>query len=216
MTRLAVIVPTTGQRRSLSATLDSLVPQLEHGDRCMVICDDLSRYDFCSEAVGFAREAGADGVMWRCYPNREQPGFYGHASRNIALNILEDLEDGPDWVWSLDDDDVATFGAVDMIRSAIASGEAQWYVFRMRGGAGSHFPGVVVPTLGPRLLRGNVGTPMMVFPVCSSRFGSAEMENMPAGYFGDYQQAQGLLLELGEPQWQPEIVAEIRPVEAGA
>lgn len=212
MTALSVIIPTIG-RRSLSDTLESLAPQMQENDRVMVVVDDLARYDFCSEAVNFAREASDPGVAWRCLPNHGQGGHYGHPARNAALDLLCELEERPEWCWSIDDDDIATFGAVDMIRSAIDSREGAWYVFKMRGGVGSHFPNVTVPALGPQLLRGNVGTPMLVWPLGRSRFGvNGEWDGMPAGYFGDFEMSHWLLLEFGEPAWREETVAEIRPV----
>jgi hypothetical protein len=118
----------------------------------------------------------------------------------------------------LDDDDVATFGALDMIRSACGSGAAPWYVFRMRGGDGSHFPGLVVPTMGDVILQGNVGTPMIVFPSrCESRFGvNATDGEHGSGYFGDYLMAASLQLELGDPGWRSEVVCEVRPAEVEA
>ena len=217
MSRLAVIIPTVG-RNSLDGALDSLVTQMEDGDRVMVVVDDMRRYDYCSESVADARERGADGVTWRCYPNQNDTllGSYGHAARNLMLDLLEELDERPDWVWSLDDDDAATFGAVDIIRAQIVTGDASWYVFRMRGGVNSHFPGVTVPTMGEKILVGNVGTPMMVFPVGRSRFGTQELKghgvaDMPPGYYGDWEMAMALKSEMGEPKWIPSVVCEVRP-----
>jgi hypothetical protein len=222
MTSLAVIIPTVG-RRSLANTLESVASQLQDGDRGFVVSDHWARYDFCCEAVEFAREASADGVTWRCWINRGQRGLFGHGARNWALDQtagFEDMPDGmPDWCWSIDDDDEATFGAVDMIRAACASGDAPWYVFRMRGGAGSHFDGVTVPTMGETIREGNVGTPMIVFPsACQSRFGVGRgvprEHDLGDGYFGDLTLAISLQMEFGDPGWRSEVVAEIRPVAA--
>jgi hypothetical protein len=210
---LAIIVPTTG-RLSLAFTLASLAAQTQDRDRVLVMCDDPLQYDTAQTCVETIR-ADAKGC-WCCYPSNENLGHYGHPQRNRVLDLLENLDDAPAWVWSLDDDDVATFGALDMIRGAVTSGEAAWYVFRMVGGDNSHFPGLVVPAAGPKFARGNVGTPMIVAPaVCAARFGTGiDMGHGPdrgAGYFGDWEFAEALADELGAPQHRDEIVAEIRP-----
>ncbi len=181
----------------------------------MVACDRTSRYDFCSEAVAFGREASSGGVTWRSYRashDGEALGHFGHPARNFMLDTLDGLEDKPDWCWSIDDDDVATFGALDMIRAACSSGNHPWYVFRMKGGAGSHFAGVSVPTMGNVLGKGNVGTPMIVFPTeAAARFGLDAIGGHEAGYFGDWQLAVALQQEFGAPGWVEAVVAEIRP-----
>lgn len=216
MTAICVIIPTIG-RSTLADLLDSISPQMQAGDRVMVAYDAPDRFDFCQESVDIARKESEDGVTWRCYPpSHVAGGHYGHVARNRMLDLLADLEDAPEWVWSIDDDDCATFGAVDMIRSAIESEQAPWYVFRMRGGESSHFAGLVVPLMGQTLQRGNVGTPMIVFPVGGARFGVGEFDGHAAGYFGDYEMALALDAELGDPAWMEPTVAVIRPVAVGA
>ncbi len=219
MTSIAVIVPTIS-RPELSACLFSVVPQLQPGDRLDVVCDNPDRFTFVSDLV---RETEHDSLATlRCYPT-PRLGCYGHASRNVALDHLAELEHKPDWVWSLDDDDVATFEALDTIRAAVDSGRAPWYVFSMRGGAGSHFNGVVVPATGGGIRRGEIGTPMIIWPRSArARFGTKLLPGHydfgPAepGYFGDWEFATRLRDELGKPEWRPEVVAEIRPVPVGA
>lgn len=210
MTRLSVIVPTIG-RLSLAATLNSLAPQLRKGDRVDVVCDNPERYKSVSGLVTHFRDAAPE-PTWRCWPTPEPLGCYGHPARNMALDLLEKLEDAPSTVWSLDDDDQATFGSVDFIRHAIQSFNAPWYVFKMKGGAGSHFPDVVVPTMGPILSRGNIGTPMLVWSLGTSRFGVDVYDGHDDGYFGDFQMVEALDKEFGSPLWMDNVVAEIRPV----
>ena len=208
---LAIVIPTVG-RRSLANTCESIAPQTQAGDRITVVCDNPSGYDLACQCVEFAREQSHEEAIWRCWKNRGVPGVYGHGARNWALDKLAALEDRPDWCWSIDDDDEATFGVLDMIRTACASGAAPWYVFRMRGGEGSHFPGVSVPTMGEQVILGNIGTPMIVFPTgCESRFGvkATDAQHGP-GYFGDFVLAGSLQLEFGDPSWRSETVAEIR------
>ncbi len=218
MTAIAIIVPTIG-RPELARCLASRQPQLMRGERVMVVCDEPTKYNFAagitSEMRGRTDSVGD--VTWRCYPTHGRLGAYGHPARNQMLDLLSALDFGPKWAWSCDDDDEPTFGALDFIRSAIESGNAPWYVFAMRGGATSHFPGIVVPTQGPSIRPGNVGTPMLVFPVCTARFGVGPLEAsaLPRaaepGYFGDYMLAVALQRELGAPEWLPQVVAEIRP-----
>lgn len=209
MTGIAIIVPTTG-RLSLAFTLASLAQQTQDADRVLVMCDDPLQYDNAQTCVEEIR-AGAKGC-WRCYPTDEPLGHYGHPQRNLALDLLAELEDAPAWAWSIDDDDIATFGALDIIRAAAASNSAPWYVFRMVGGDNSHFPGVTVPTMGQVIEPGNVGTPMLVFPAdCDARFGLDAYRDMPPGYYGDAAMAEGLLGVLDEPGWRDEIICEIRP-----
>lgn len=220
MTALTVIIPTIG-RRSLAATIESFAPQLQPGDRVQVACDDHERYDFCCQAVQFGRDASHEETIWRCYLAGDEPlGRFGHPARNEAIDFLATLNDRPSWCWTLDDDDVATFGALDMIRAAVETGAAKWYVFRMRGGEGSLFPGVTVPVQNV-LRMGNVGTPMMVFPTSTrSRFGLGKVAafgvDQPEGYFGDWAMASALRDEYGAPVWVNTTVAEIRPEKVEA
>lgn len=210
VTGIAIIVPTTG-RLSLAFTLASLAQETQKEDRVLVMCDDPLQYDSAEGCVDSFRSQGVKGC-WRCYDSEQPLGHYGHPQRNLALDLLAELEDAPAWAWSIDDDDIAKLGAVDMIRAVAASNSAPWYVFRMVGGDNSHFPGVTVPTMGQVIEPGNVGTPMLVFPVdCDARFGLSVYRNMPPGYFGDAEMAEGLLGVLDEPGWRDEIVAEIRP-----
>jgi len=214
VSRIAITIPTIG-RESLREAVQSLVPQLADGDRVMVVCDDMTRYDFCSDTVADAREAAADGVMWRTYPTDKPRGAFGHAGRNMALDMLLELEDAPSWSWSIDDDDIATPWALEKIRAATLTGDSPWYVFRMVGGAGSHYPGLKLPNQGPVIRAGNVGTPMLVFPVCDARWGTTSVDtnlgSQPDGYFGDYQMAISLTDELGQPGWVDSTVCEVRP-----
>ncbi len=222
MTSIGVVIPSVG-RETLLDTLASVAEQLQPGDRATVVCDAPGAYDFCSSAVDLARTMSFNGVTWRCFPSYDNSlvftdefvgslGCFGHPARNLGLDLFASLDVAPDWCWSLDDDDVATFGALDMVRSACSSGDAGWYVFRMRGGAGSHFPNVTVPTMGDRVATGNVGTPMIVFPVTAkARFGVAAIHDASEGYFGDYEMAVSLQQELGRPAWIAATVAEIRP-----
>ncbi len=138
-------------------------------------------------------------------------GGYGHPARNEGI-------DGAtcEWVCSIDDDDVYLPGAFDTIQDAIqANPHADWFVFQMVGGAGSHFNGVTVPVLGHTLRLGNIGTPMLCWKRGTSRFGMRSHDEQGrdygAGYFGDWEMAQALQAEYGDPVWINETIAVIRP-----
>ncbi len=205
MTSLAILIPTVG-RESLRACLESLADQMRRDDRVLVLCDEPTRYDYVTDLV-YEIRSDVYGI-WRSYYSEQQLGFYGHAQRNRALAYLPMVERPPDLVWSLDDDDVATPDALAAIRDAYTSHAAPWYVFRMVGGAHSHFNGLVVPATGGGIRIGEIGTPMIVAPLCAARFG---VDAFPPGYFGDFSYACELEDLLGPPAWKPEIVAEIRP-----
>ncbi len=169
--------------------------------------------------VAFAREQSHPETIWRTLPSPhdEPSGGFGHPARNRVLDYLQTLQTRPAWCWSLDDDDVATFGALDMIRGAIEANQAaDWYVFRMRGGSDSHFAGTTIPAVGNQIKIGHVGTPMLVFPTsCTARFGTGHVDSfppdMPDGYFGDWEMARDLRAELGNPEWVAQTVCEVRP-----
>lgn len=213
MTTLAIVVPTVG-RPELGSCLHELSEQVTAGDRVLVVCDRPRRYDWCHAVVEGLRRRNAPG-RWTVW-NRDSLGYFGHAARNEALTHFQQLEDPPDWVWSIDDDDRPTPGALDAIREACGSGAAGWYAFRMRGGPDSHYDGVVLPNRGEYVLLGNVGTPMIVHPVgVDARWGTGSREEfgqvLEAGYLGDLDMAVSLRDELGDPEWVPTVVATVRP-----
>jgi Glycosyl transferase family 2 len=213
LTGIAVIVPTIG-RPELANCLAALAKQTTDDDRVMVMCDIPLRHPWCSALVEGIRKTGAKG-RWRVLPGALN-GHYGHPLRNKAIGHLQELERRPDWVWSLDDDDVPTPDALATLREAVESGEGDWYVFQMVGGGQSHFAGVTIPNRGEYVIVGNVGTPMIVFPTtATSRFGTAPRQDLgrswDGGYFGDLEMAVALRDELGDPAWVDAVVAEIRP-----
>jgi hypothetical protein len=182
------------------------------------MCDRPRRFDWCSLLVEGLRRGGAQG-RWRVI-SRDSLGRYGHPLRNEALDLLAALDDRPDWVWSIDDDDLPMPGALASIREAVASGEADWYVFGMVGGGDSHFAGVVVPQPGLGLRLGNIGSPCLVAPVdAAARWGTDRVLALSGdegpGYYGDWLFAVALKNELGDPAWIEATVAEIRPARIG-
>jgi len=225
VTRLAIIVPTAGDRPDqLRACLTAIAEQVEVGDRVTVVCDHYEAYDQ-AEAVLAEMRARNETATWRFYPSANWPsgsvtpvqlGKYGHPSRNSALDAMAAMTDVPEWTLSIDDDDEYLPGAFGIVRTAIELGTAPWYVARMVGGGGSHFNGVTVPQMGDKIEPGNIGTPMMIFPTkAKARFGTGEhpdwIPRTPAGYFGDFDLAEALREELGEPAWIPACIAAVRP-----
>ena len=210
---LGVIVPTIG-RPELGRCLAALAEQTAPTDRILVISDRPRRYDWCSAVVEGLRKQGAQG-RWTVW-DRDNLGLYGHAARNEALDHLATLEHGPDWCWSIDDDDAPAPDALARIRFATESDEAAWYLFTIRGGAGSHYEGVTVPKpdLGVRI--GNIPTPSVVAPVSAkARWGLSNLDTFGGprgeGYFGDGEYGVALEEELGDPGWRDAVVALIRP-----
>jgi hypothetical protein len=213
---LAVIVPTIG-RPELANLLSALAPQTTAADRVLVVCDRPRRYDWCCALVEGLRKQGAQG-RWTTW-DRDNLGHYGHAARNEALDFLASLEQRPDWVWSIDDDDLCAPDALDVIRAAVEGEEGGWYAFQMVGGEDSHFAGVTIPNRGHYVLAGNIGTPCIVTPVsCVSRFGLSVRKDLgrewEPGYWGDLEMAVALRGEIGDPVWVERVIATVRPSPA--
>ena len=215
MTRITVVIPTIG-RPTLTNTLVALAPQLNDGDRVMVMCDNLALYNFVCTAVEMVQRNLEPQGTWRVYSSKRPLGAFGHRQRNRALDLLCKLEDRPDWVWSIDDDDEPAFGALDFIRARIRENGHRLLIFKMRYGAGHPANGLVLPQR-QQIAIGDVGTPMIVAPLSPAEFGLRSTDSVGRehgeGYCGDYEYAVALREEFGEPVWCDEVIAEIRPVE---
>jgi len=216
LTAITIIIPTVG-RPSLYDTLIALAPQMIDGDRVMVMCDLPVAYNRVSDMARGVKFATKAKGTWRCYPTTKQLGAFGHRQRNRALNLLCELTVRPDWVWSIDDDDEPAFGALDFIRARIEEHGNRPLVFRMRYGVGHHANGMVLPHRN-QIAIGDIGTPMIVAPLCPAEFGLRSTDSLGRdhgeGYCGDYEYAKMLEEELGAPVWCDEIIAEIRPKPA--
>lgn len=200
---MTIIIPTLGSP-SVGATMNSLNPQVKRGDEVLVVAD--GEWDpILNNACALHQKASK--ARWTHEATRERIGFYGHGVRNWIL-------DGgvwTDYVWSIDDDDIALPGALDVIHEGIFQYPGRWFIYQMVGGKNSHFPGVTVPITPGMLTRGNVGTPCIVAPSSAkARWGTAPSDHGD-GYFGDYDYAVALQEELGDPVWVPVTVACIRP-----
>jgi hypothetical protein len=185
---ITVIIPTTG-RESLWGTIGSLDPQLHEEDSLVVI------YDHDENGVGvnpFFESHSHDYSMRYLV---RLGGNYGHTNRNRVLDHHVETSH----VWTLDDDDIATPGALDAMRAHM---DDPWTIFRMHYGSGPA-NGITLPH-SHRIAYGNLGTPMIFAPLTNARFGEH--------YSGDHDYAVELQELLGEPVWAEETVAIIRPI----
>lgn len=186
---ITIIVPTVG-RKSLRATLESFAPDLHDEDVVHLAMD--GRND---ETWGLFMEMVDKYPGKWFYREGHQKGYWGHAVRNEILPLVT-----TDLVWHLDDDDIAAPGALDAMRNS----KGEWTMFRMEFMEGHPAHGVICWRF-KQVKHGDIGTPMSVAPPSKARFGLA--------YGGDFEYAQGLLEEFGEPFWDETIVALIRPNE---
>src|SRR5580700_7460797 len=107
----AVLVPAHDEEAGLSATLGSVWPQLEPGDRLLVIADN------CTDRTATVAAAASAEVLERHDPNRRGKGYA------LAAGV-DALRAGPaDVVVVVDADCRAAGGAIDrLIRMAAATG----------------------------------------------------------------------------------------------
>lgn len=188
---LTVIVPTIG-RSSLRATLASFASDLRADDLVIVATDGVR-----PEAEEVFDDFSGGEANWMLLPCHESHDW-GHSLRNEALDRF--VEEGR-YVWTLDDDDVATPGALEALRSRMDGG---WAIFRMEFGP-AHFAYGITCWREKQLRFGDIGTPMTLAPRCGARFGSR--------YEGDWDYVQSLQVELGAPTWDDRVIALIRPEE---
>ena len=127
------------------------------------------------------------------YHEGDNLGYWGHGVRNWVLPIVS-----TDLVWHLDDDDIATPGALAAIRHS----SGRWTIFRMEFGSAHPAHGITC-WREPRLMKGDIGTPMVIAPPSKARF------NLEYG--GDFSYVQDLVDELGPPTWDERVIALIRP-----
>ena len=209
MTGLTIIVPTLG-RVSLVSTLRSIADQATEEDRVVVVED--SEFSKGSAALVrlFMRNEALRG-NWSCFNvGRGAPlGAFGHGARNWLLDNWFDEGDRR-YCCSIDDDDVYAPGALDAMRHWMDGNLGRWFIFQMLGGPNSHFKDVTVPVMGHVLKLGNVGTPMLCWPNCAARFGTAPSD-LGDGYYGDFDLAYDLNRILGPPIWVDQTVAIVRP-----
>lgn len=210
--KLAVVIPSIG-RRSLVDALASVVPQLEPDDLVYVMYDG-SHESMLTATADVRREYQHEfnRVWFYAMPYGEGGlGGYGHPQRNRALDLLpQDVTH----VWSFDDDDVALPGALATMRHGITG--PCWFAFQMHFGPNSHAAGHTC-WREEKVALGNIGTPCIVMPRhAKSRWGTLGVDPRTGwgygdGYFGDWELARDLEVELGPPVFVPHVVCEVRP-----
>lgn len=187
---ITVIVPTTG-RPTLQHTLQSFAPDLTTDDQVIVISDGP---DPTTRSVVSIVDSNSQG-SWYYLETATPQGAFGHPNRNHVLT--HHLQTSH--VWSIDDDDEAVPGALDLLRQHITD---PWTIFKMRFGPNSRHPGLTLPYTH-RVVYGNIGTPMIFAPSSQARFGHH--------YSGDFDYAQELMQLLGPPVWAQELIAVVQP-----
>lgn len=198
---ISLIIPTIG-RPSLLRTLDSVIPQLAHGDEIIVIGDGPQpgarviieqahlRYDLNNCPM-----CGGDVVLH--YLETAPSRTWGHAQRQFGMSVATG-----DYIAFLDDDDTWTLVARAMIALVTNTDDFTRqkcpHIFQMRYANGS----VLWQT--PQLLCGNVGTPMFVVP--------NEPENLgtwSSRYEGDFDFASSWKWPESLIAWHGEVLALI-------
>jgi hypothetical protein len=199
---LSVVIPTIG-RPTLGNTLGSVAPHLLAGDHVIVAADmadgharrhvrDLVR------VLAIEDERQGRGATWTFAYPPEPLGHWGHAARNVALDLHIDTTH----VCTIDDDDVYLPGW----RAAIEARGCRDrpVVFKARWGAGHPAAGVEL-WHRQEVREGNVATPMVVWPAYAvARFGLR--------YEGDFDFYSGLERQYGHLDWDEEPIVEVRPV----
>jgi glycosyltransferase involved in cell wall biosynthesis len=157
---LTVIVPTI-VRPSLQQTLESIAAQRRIGEVEVVIVQDIHRRE--PKEVDWQV---LNGRAWSVRVGHHDAGFsaWGHPQRNWAMPTALG-----EWIATLDDDDVWTPDALDLIIEGVTDSPKTFNIFQMQ-----HYGTGV--TIWQRMYpsQGNIGTPMMVWK-----------NGSPVGQWGD-------------------------------
>jgi cellulose synthase/poly-beta-1,6-N-acetylglucosamine synthase-like glycosyltransferase len=114
--RVAVLVPAHNEASGISATLETILPQLTEGDRLVVVADNCS-----DETAAIAKRIHKDGcpvdvtVVERQDPKQRGKGY----ALDYGLRFIE--ADPPDVVVMVDADCIVHEGAIERIASVAAS-----------------------------------------------------------------------------------------------
>ena len=111
-------------------------------------------------------------------------------------------------LWWMDDDDIATDGALEIIRREVAQDPGTVHIFKMRMNGGVFWP-------QPTFIYGHVGGTMCVVPNLPDKLGTwvhALDYGNGVGRGGDFHFVRGTLDKLGrEPIFHEDVIARIRP-----
>lgn len=203
-TRLTVITPTVG-RPSLWHLFESLAGQLSAGDEWIVVGDGPQQTVRRTTPQWDARTAATVRYL-ETGLTRE----WGYVQREYGVERATG-----DYLWFMDDDDVAAPDAVRTIKDAISDNPGKLFMFRM------DTSGYNAPKLPPllweeqgRLDIGTIGTPMFVCPNRDGYVGSW-LSGLPK--CRDWQFINRTIKRYpdGSLVWRPEIVCICRPPKVG-
>lgn len=201
---ISVIVPTLN-RPTLERTLRSALHQMDQGDEIIVVAD--GHFPGAHDLVTrLANETGHRMLYTPTSPTHDSGGRQRDAGISVAKGTHLSF---------MDDDDMYTRNALDIIRHAIGVAPSTPHIFRMKHGSQhSYLPRVLLwGTMD--LVGGNVGTPMFVTPNLPG-FMPKWTDTPPP--FHDYSFIQRTVHGLfrGQVVWHPEVIALIRPDEQDA
>jgi len=188
---LTVAIPTLG-RPSLARCVFSFIDQLQPGDRVLLVADPKGDTDYVRWVYNIA--TNKMGVDWR-YTIKGGQGGWGQDQRNHAYDLTDEGH-----IWCLSDDDIATPGALEVIRRRIEIRQPDdWFLFQV--GRTRDTPWVWTRQT---VEVGNLDADCIVAPATTlTRWG--------LGYEGDKDFATGLLAERGQPIFVPEVIAVTKP-----
>jgi len=124
--RIAILVPAHNEQDGVGATIATLLPQLQQGDRVLVVADN------CADGTAAAARAAGAEVRERFDANLRGKGY----ALDFGVRCL--AEDPPEVMLIVDADCLVEPGAIDRLaRTAVASGRPVQALYLMRAPAGS-------------------------------------------------------------------------------
>jgi GT2 family glycosyltransferase len=180
---VSVIIPSIG-RESLTAAIASC----EGADEIIVV------FDNAHTGIGAARSDDPRMKFVEVFG-----GDHGYTARTRGMELATSTH-----LAFLDDDDVYTPGAIDLMRSVAPINMP--VIFRM------DHPQHGILWRGPVLEFGNVGTPMFLVPNDPARLGvwAPHAPGLPEPG-GDFTFITGCVEAMGEPIWRDEVTSIVRP-----
>lgn len=181
---LSVLVATTG-RPTLERTLQSIASQLRPADQLIVIAatDDI------------ARRAAVFGATFVQAP---RGGDWGASERAVGIHHATG-----DYVAFLDDDDIWTTDARELIEQEIVTHSGRPIICRMQIAA----TGELLWRDGCQIARmGNMGTPMMILPTAKAKAGKWGRR-----YGNDFEYWASMQWPADQIVWSSAVIASIRP-----
>lgn len=193
---LCVITPTCA-RRSLSATIASVVDQLEDCDTMIVVGDD---------HLPAAREMVADFQPANLFyvEGWHAESTFGNHQRDVGLMLAVGRSSH---VMFLDDDDVCVHGALDRVRECVNLSSTAAHIFKATWGPGHHWHGTLWAE--PVVREQNFGTCQLVLP--NRPFTRKWMDSNDRGTVSDYAWMSAAIGECDGVCWHDDLIAVVRP-----